>query len=283
MLDMRKDFCVFILSHGRPDNQKTYRTLKTYGYTGDIRIVCDDEDKTVSEYQKKFGAQVYVFNKETYVRRTDSFDNFHKRNSVIFARNACWDICAELGYKYFLVLDDDYTCFCYKWVEDRLRERIIRNLDKVFQILLEYYIASGVKCLAMVQGGDLIGGDVKAFDRFPMKRKVMNSFFCALDRPFQYSGIMNDDVNTYLLLGQYGDVVFSIREALLHQEGTQQNAGGLTDLYLDMGTYTKSFYSVLCSPHSVKIATIGLDHPRIHHKISWNTACPKILDPSWKK
>lgn len=38
---------VFILSHGRPTKQKTYQMLRRDGYTGPIRIVCDDEDETV--------------------------------------------------------------------------------------------------------------------------------------------------------------------------------------------------------------------------------------------
>ncbi|EFI4081186.1 TPA: hypothetical protein J5F60_004390 [Escherichia coli] len=43
---MRDDFCVFILTHGRPDKVLTYRTLRRAGYTGKIFIVVDDEDKT---------------------------------------------------------------------------------------------------------------------------------------------------------------------------------------------------------------------------------------------
>lgn len=31
---MRDDFCVFILTHGRPDNVRTYNTLMRLGYTG---------------------------------------------------------------------------------------------------------------------------------------------------------------------------------------------------------------------------------------------------------
>ena len=49
-----KDFAVFILTHGRPDNVITYNTLKKAGYTGDIYIVIDNEDK-LKELIKKIG------------------------------------------------------------------------------------------------------------------------------------------------------------------------------------------------------------------------------------
>ena len=47
-----KNFCAFILSHGRANNVKTYETLRRQGYTGDIYIVVDDEDKSIEEYRR---------------------------------------------------------------------------------------------------------------------------------------------------------------------------------------------------------------------------------------
>jgi hypothetical protein len=41
---MNKDFCIFILCHGRPEIQSTFNSLKNQGYTGKIFIVIDDED-----------------------------------------------------------------------------------------------------------------------------------------------------------------------------------------------------------------------------------------------
>ncbi|MFQ7049208.1 MAG: hypothetical protein ACLRR1_11145 [Alistipes shahii] len=53
-------FVAFILTHGRPDRVLTYEKLRKHGYTGKIYIVCDDEDKTLPEYRKRFG-DVLVF------------------------------------------------------------------------------------------------------------------------------------------------------------------------------------------------------------------------------
>lgn len=63
-----------------------------------------------------------------------------------------------------------------------------------------------------------------------------------------------------------------------------KNAGGMTDLYLDSGTYVKSFYSVMYCPSAVKVAVMGGDaEKRLHHNISWNNCAPKILRENYRK
>ena len=61
---------------------------------------------------------------------------------------------------------------------------------------------------------------------------------------------------------------------------TQKEKGGATDMYLDLGTYVKSFMSVICAPSCVKIDfRIG----RVHHIVDYKLCCPKILDSKWRK
>ena len=111
----------------------------------------------------------------------------------------------------------------------------------------------------------------------------MNAFFCMTARPFKFYGTMNDDVNGYLRNGQIGMLHFTNNMLCVQQGATQQNKGGITELYLDRGTYHKSFYSIMIAPSAVKISTLGPSDPRIHHKIFWRYAVPKILDERWKK
>jgi hypothetical protein len=68
----------------------------------------------------------------------------------------------------------------------------------------------------------------------------------------------------------------------LNQLDTQQNKGGNTEMYKELGTYVKSFYSVVCNPSSVKIAEMGCDHKRIHHLVEWEQAVPKIISDRFK-
>ena len=52
-MKMNNDFCIFILTHGRPDNLITLNTLKQCGYTGNYYLVIDNEDKRANEYFEK--------------------------------------------------------------------------------------------------------------------------------------------------------------------------------------------------------------------------------------
>ena len=61
---MLNDFCVFILTHGRPDKVYTVNTLKKHGYTGPVYLVIDDEDNTSAKYYENYGDQVIMFSKE---------------------------------------------------------------------------------------------------------------------------------------------------------------------------------------------------------------------------
>jgi hypothetical protein len=86
----------------------------------------------------------------------------------------------------------------------------------------------------------------------------------------------------YLEYGKRGALCFTIMDLQIVQAQTQKQKGGLTDIYLDCGTYQKSFYSVMINPSCVKVAEMGL-HRRLHHNILWDYAVPKIIDCKYKK
>lgn len=111
----------------------------------------------------------------------------------------------------------------------------------------------------------------------------MNSFVCSTERPFKFIGRINEDVTTYTTLGSRGALFFTLPNACLHQLVTQQNKGGMTDAYLQSGTYIKSFYSVMYSPSCVKVHMMGDVNMRLHHQIKWANAVPKIIREELKK
>ncbi len=111
----------------------------------------------------------------------------------------------------------------------------------------------------------------------------MNSFICSTDRPFQFIGRINEDVNTYVKKQSVGLLMGTIPFVALGQKTTQKNKGGMTDLYLDSGTYVKSFYTVMLSPASCCIKPMGDTHKRLHHAIKWDNAVPKIISENHKK
>jgi len=271
------NFAVFILTHGRPDNVKTYSTLKKCGYTGKVYFIVDNEDKTINKYVENYGKEsVKVFDKKAMADSVDEGNNFDNRKVIIHARNACFKIAKEIGVKYFIQLDDDYYYFGYRY---ETGAKIIKNLDVVFEKMLDFYKSVNIKSIAFSQGGDHIGG----FSGIKLKRKCMNSFICSTDREFQFVGSINEDVNTYTTLGNRGDIFFTFTNIQLDQKDTQSNNGGMTDEYALSGTYVKSFHSVLMHPSGVKVSMMNTNHTRLHHSIKWNNTVPCILDSKIKK
>jgi len=282
-----RKFAVFILSHGRPDNVITYRTLRNQGYTGKIFIIVDDEDKTIEQYKQTFKDQVVVFSKKDYEGKFDIMDNFNNNKVIVYARNACYDIARNLGLDYFFEYEDDYTQFQYRFIEkDHLRGKTVKNLDKVMNALITCLDETKSDTIAFAQGGDFIGG-ASSFNQNTFKRKAMNSFVFRVNKnsskDITFIGRMNDDVNTYLTQGRVGKLFFQIVNINLVQKATQSNSGGNTDIYKSFGTYVKSFYSVMAAPDCCKINLMGRTDKRIHHTIKWRNAVPLIVDEKFRK
>lgn len=284
------DFAVFILSHGRPNNVKTYNALRKCGYSGKIYILIDDEDKHQDEYIKKYGDEVIVFNKREAAEITDAGDNFGKRNSVLFARNQNFVIAKEMGLTHFWQLDDDYSGFGWVTNNDgtyRTADTLTNSLDSILGFMKSFLDISGAYALAMSQGGDMIGGAegtiVKKINQGKFLRKVMNSFLFRVDRPLKFYGRMNDDVNMYTVNGNRGMLLITVPRLRLWQGETQQSEGGLTEMYLESGTYVKSFYTVMYKPSCTTIRPIGSVHKRLHHSIKWKNAVPVIVSEELKK
>jgi len=281
---MNNDFAVLILTHGRPYNVATVKTLKKHGYTGDIVIMIDDEDKTKDDYLNQF-ENVEIFSKTEISKTFDEADNFEDRRTIVYARNASFVIAKKLGYKYFIQLDDDYTQFDFRVYSNEKQKPIkVKNIDYVFNVLLYFYKKTNFATISMAQGGDFIGGKENKMAKKPtLFRKCMNSFICSTEKPFNFVGRINEDVNTYVHEASKGLLMGTIPFVSLTQKTTQKNKGGMSDIYEVSGTYVKSFYTVLFSPNCVKVKPMGDKHLRLHHSISWNNAVPKIVSESVKK
>ena len=278
-------FAFFILTHGRPNKIYTLKVLNDAGVKSPIYLLVDDKDKTLPEYQEKYGDMVKVFSKDAVAKYTDVGDNFGKQNVILYARNACFDVAKDLGIKYFIQLDDDYTGFFYRF-DSNLKYcfKKMNLIEENIMAMIKFMDRSKSLSVAMAQGGDFIGGRSNPHGESPMLlRKCMNSFVCSMDRPFKFFGNINEDVNTYVKLGSLGHLMFTLSHISLNQKQTQTNSGGMTESYLDNGTYVKSFYSVMYNPSSVKICLMQAKNKRLHHKVHWNNAVPVIVSESLKK
>lgn len=282
---MRDDFAVFILTHGRPDNVITYHTLEQMGYKGRVYLVIDNEDDKADEYYRVFGKdKVIMFDKPKIAKEFDTVDNDENRKTVVYARNACFNIAEDLGLTYFLELDDDYDQFRGRMQKgDKLTSFKLTDINILFNLMINFLEKSNALTVAFAQGGDFIGGIGSNVWTRQLARKAMNTFFCKTSRRFDFIGRINEDVNTYTTRGMKGDLMFTVANVMMNQMTTQANEGGMTDIYLDSGTYVKSFFTIIVAPSCTRISTMGNKFRRIHHKILWNKCTPMILNERYKK
>lgn len=288
MADPGRRFGAFILSHGRSNKMLTLRALERAGYTGPVWILCDDEDETIDEYFKRFGEKVIVFDKKAQADKDDAFDNSGDRRSILHARNYCWEAARMLGLTHFIQLDDDYNQF--GWVTDNEGQYItnkdmgaawIGKLDEVLSALCDFLDETEVLTVAMAQGGDLIGGAeggmVEMARAWRFKRKAMNSFVCRTDRVVRFAGRINEDVNAYVVEGLRGKLLLTVPRLRIYQQATQSRSGGLTEMYLNKGTYIKSFFTVMAAPGCVEVRIMGPKNKRMHHHILWAHTSPMLV------
>lgn len=284
MRTMMDKFAVMILSHGRAENVPTYTTLRKYGYTGRIILVCDDEDDDLPNYQKIY-PEVEVFSKDEVLKYMDTMDNTGDRRCAVYARNACFDIAERLGLEYFAEYDDDYISHPYRWEEEGVLYRsTLANLDRVFEVYLRFLDTSErIYSVAFGQPGDFIGGCGSRLHQQRYRRKCMNSWICKTSRRFTFNGTMNDDCTTYCLEGSRGKIFLTFDFVMIDQPETQQVEGGMTDMYLGAGTYQKTWYTILACPSFVKVGMMGDRYYRMHHKIDHDSAYPMIISDKYKK
>ena len=130
----------------------------------------------------------------------------------------------------------------------------------------------------MSQGGDHIGGQNSNYNKsIRTKRKAMNSMFMRTDAPVSFVGKVNEDATAAALESMRGRLILTLMGVSLTQGQTQQNDGGLTDIYKDQGTYVKSMYSVMYAPSAVKVKNMVVGEKRLHHIVDYNACAPKII------
>ena len=275
---MLNDFAIFIMVHGRPNKMWTYSTLRKSGYTGKIYFVADNLDPTLHLYKEKYGDDLLVFDKEKAALESDGGDNSGDLRSTLYAVNTIPKLAKEKGIKYFMIMCDDYTQFQYSFNKNwEFRSSQVKDLDRVIEALLEFYKNTPTTTIAFAQGGDFMGGQLGSRAEPKLLRKAMNTFLCSTERPFKFMGRLNEDVTTYVNLGIKGMLFFTTTMIKVIQTMHQSQESGLTDVYLDYGTYVKSFFTVMYNPSCVKIGQLGSVHKRIHHYIDWAKCVPKIL------
>lgn len=277
---LRDDFGILILSHKRPENP-TYKTLQKCGYMGKFYFILDDLDESIPQYEAKYGKDhLLIFNKAEMAKEIDLMDNWEMWSIDTYARNASFRLAKSVGLHYFLLLDDDYDSFRYRFPKEHSVP--VTRMNDVCEIYLDYFIKhKAVHTLCFCQGAD-----VSVVNEGVTKRKAMNALFCSINRPIKWIGHMNADVNAYTRYNQLGHLFITFPHIQLNQEPTQTK-GGSAGMYREIGTYQKTFYSVMQCPSFVKVSTFTkgfrMSKFRLHHKIDFEKGCAKVISGRYKK
>lgn len=283
--EFKEKFAIFILSHGRANEMLTVNALKRQNYTGNYYIVIDNEDDQEDLYRKKFGDKIIQFDKKAEAEKTDTGDLDNDRRVGVFARNAIQDIADRMGYKYHLQLDDDFNGFLVRYSDGKkLCSYNPKNIDYIFKSVIEFFEATNIDALSFSLPADFMGGVDSERLKAGLYPKTMGTFFMKQNKKRYFRMRMNDDITTCLLNNRIGNLFLTIAQIMVLTPGTQDMEGGMTDIYVENGTYRKSFYSVMCCPSFVKIyAFENKTGTRLHHQVKWDYANPKIISEKYKK
>lgn len=277
---MRDDFAVMILSHGRAKEQKTRRTLLKCGYTGKIYIVIDDMDDQQEEYRKLYGAEIIVFNKQQQLGLFDTMCNADEWRSVVYARNACYEIAEGLGLKYFLMCDDDISDLKFRLVRDgKLGAYPVRQSDRLFESIIALYENTDVSIFGFSQCGAYIGGANSKKYRDGCQRTCSQMMMIRTQDKTPFNGIFNEDLHVAIESGLRGKIVLSTMLVSIASPVRESNSGGLHDLYKANGSYTHCSYTVMAYPGIAKVSVVQESKLRLKH----SAIAPEILSGRWKK
>jgi hypothetical protein len=278
---------IYIISHGRPNNQRTYNLLRSCGYTGKITIVVDDEDKTMIDYYKAVesdsNVEVGVFSKSAFIDCTDTGMITPMRNFAVFARNAVEQDAIDKKYKYFWVFDDDLTSIRMRYIDgNSLKSLAIKNnLDSVLKKIEDYAESVGIDTLSFGTANNYIGGKYTAFAESSKHRMCYNAFLRKTESPVEWSLNMCEDRITslkYSTIGQIWMQLLCVQIDTMPLGGKVD--GGNSDVYRTLSELTQVFFPIMTFPNCNKI--------RIFKGHYTNTyiepyMCPKIISSTYRK
>ena len=242
---------IFILSNGRPDKVKTYDYLKT-SFSGDVYILCDDQDETLPDYKDKFGSKVIVFNKDEWVKKSDPMDNFNSKKSVLYARNAVFEIAGAMGYRYFVMTDDDIKDLQFRYEQDgKLLAKPVSNLDKAIDYIVQLMNTTAISYFSFGTDKNFIGGVQNRNFQKKVIDKVYNFIICKSGQQHSYKGIMNEDEIHNVISLSTGVLLKSLTAIQIVMEPVGKGeTGGNSETYKENGyySYTRNFYPIIACP-----------------------------------
>lgn len=272
---------LYIISKGRPQC-RTAQTLEKLRYPGEWFIVCGTNDDKLEEYKQIWGEHILVFDWAEEIKKTDTMDNFgfeKMPSGAVPVRNATCDFARSRGELRHWQFDDDYTTFAYTDTQ-KGKNKVIKDGKKLFDLM--YRIAKFGYDTNMAN----VGFTISTMEACPVNWQLYaNRVFAAHNMPTdekfeRWTSRMNDDTMNAIDICRHGKKAMQFRFLQLSTTSTQQESGGLSDIYKAEGTVRKTAYIMLKAPSSAKLI---ISFGRYHHWVNWKNLVPKLLREDLKK
>lgn len=282
---MINDFAVFILTHGRPNNQHTLQALKKAGYTGKIYLVVDDLDKTIDEYKKMYGESVIVFDKMKYVAIHETGVLKPHINFASFARNAIEDMAKDMELSYFAMVDDDLTKFRFRYEEDnKLKSLNVKDMDRVLMHYIDFMEQGNIPTLSLASQFRFIGGINNIAPINSSKWRLALTFYIRSTKTkvVWKSNICEDRI-TCMLSNREGFVWLQLPFVQLDtKEMHGINDGGNSDTYREITDFYRIFFTEVFVPDCNIAMYWSRNNGWVNKVPDWNTLCPMIISDKYK-
>lgn len=275
-------FAIFILSKGRPNDQITYKMLRDSGYTGDIRILCDNMDDTIDEYRKNFGDEVLMYDKVEWSNKSDRFINEDAHDVVMPGRNAATQIAKDLGYTHYMQMDDDISRLSHRFVDDdgMLRTVDVTKLDGVLKAMLEFLKTEPVVGLTF---GLPIYYQYGKEGRFKegLIHDAYTTYMMSVSNPVEFRGKLTEDFIALMDNLKVGRLLYAVLDVMHMSPEQGTNEGGLHDAYISNGDWMVFIYALIANPGIVKIKF--RESGEIGTYSNKHLRAPKVLSERWRK
>lgn len=253
---MRNDFATFIITHGHPDRQITYDTLRKCGYSGKIFLVVDNTDATIQQYIDNYGADnILVFDKNYYIN-SDRFDNGTNTPiyaCAIYARRAVEDMAKTMNLKYFAMADDDIKKIVIRYpVNNALKRVNIDDMDKILEAHIELLDAQPIACIGFGGVQNYFGGaDVFSADSLSKPTIPYQFFLRKTEKPVRWScWYGEDDVEAYFNTTT-GNLWFASLYVMI--EAMPNGTGSMATTYATLNSYIMSFAELRYFPGLLRV------------------------------
>lgn len=281
---MINKFAIFIITHGRPTNQRTLYLLRTIGYTGDYYLVLDDEDETLQQYYALYdNSKILVFSKEKYCKLTDTGFVTPFKKFAVFARNAVEDFAQSLNYEFFAIFDDDITNFRIRYDNlGKLKSHSCAGIfDEILDTCINFMRSTHISCTAFGSTNMYRAGIDCLYTNSDRVRLCNCAFIRNCNIRVFWRLNFVEDLITSLDYNRNGDVwlqLLPIQVEFGASEGVV--LGGNSSGYNDFGKYNLNFMPTIVYP-DCNLCTYH--HNSFHTTLLTQYSMPKIISSLYKK